>query len=269
MVGSGSGLNSGCTNIGCNAGSAWGDLRFCLLILRIIARAVCVCEKKRNFTQSTRTRDGTHHLPHGLFRSLRPHAAPGHRALRPRQGAGVEPLPPAALDPRQVRYRSGHRLGTADARRRGDRPVLQHGQSRALRPPRHHRRGAGFQGPLRLDPQHHRPPLRGRAHRRRVFPQKGVPPLRVLRHARHRLVGRALPGVPRDRPPGQPRIHLFGPAEPVADRSVALRPRAADHLAPGASQARGDHGLRRQPGLPHHRSVPDRGGGEISAFRTT
>ena len=97
---------------------------------------------------------------------------------------------------------------------------------------------------------------------RRVLHQQGFPQLRILRHAPHRLVGRAVSGFPRNHRARQPRLHLLGTAEQRPGQSVVLRPEADRRLDPVAPQARGDHGLRRQPGLPHHRGLPaDRGGG--------
>lgn len=95
-------------------------------------------------------------------------------------------------------------MGRADEGRRRDRAVLQHGQRRSVPRKRHHRHRAGFQEAFHDDPQHHRAAPPCRPHGRGVFPEKGVPQLRLLRDAGHRLLGRTLPGFPRDHRAGEP-----------------------------------------------------------------
>ena len=176
----------------------------------------------------------------------------------------------AVVDTRQVRHRGGGRMGRANEGRRRDRAVLQHGQRRSVPRKRHHRHRSGFQEAFHDDPQHHRAAPPCRPHGRGVFPEKGVPQLRLLRDAGHRLLGRTLPGFPRDRRTGKPRFHLLVTAQRRPERPVVLRHGAAHHMAAIAAQTGGHHGLRRQPGVPYHRGVPpDRGGGGIRVFRTT
>lgn len=202
--------------------------------------------------------------------SLRPQPAARHRPLCPRRRAGLEPLPAAAVDPRQVRHRGGHRPGQKDACRRRHRAVLQHGQRRAVRPQRHHHHRPGLQGALHDHSQHHRAPLPGRENGGRVLRQERIPPLRLLRHARRRLVRRAHAGIPRNGPCREPVVHLLGVVQEHAERPVGLRHEPAGDLAAVAAQTSGDHGLRRQPRLPHHRSLPaGRGGGVGCASPTT
>ena len=123
---------------------------------------------------------------------------------------------------RQVRHRGGGRMGRADEGRRRDRAVLQHGQRRSVPRKRHHRHRAGFQEAFHDDPQHHRAAPPCRPHGRGVFPEKGVPQLRLLRDAGHRLLGRTLPGFPRDHRAGEPRFHLLVAAQRSPERPVVL-----------------------------------------------
>lgn len=226
--------------------------------------------KKAIFTlEETQPDHGTRNFPDRFFRSLCPRTAARHGPLCARHGAGVEPLPAAVVDTRQVRHRGGGRMGRANEGRRRDRAVLQHGQRRSVPRKRHHRHRSGFQEAFHDDPQHHRAAPPCRPHGRGVFPEKGVPQLRLLRDAGHRLLGRTLPGFPRDRRTGKPRFHLLVTAQRRPERPVVLRHGAAHHMAAIAAQTGGHHGLRRQPGVPYHRGVPpDRGGG-IRVFRTT
>ena len=76
-----------------------------------------------------------------------------------------------------------------------------------------------------------------------VFPEKGVPQLRLLRDAGHRLLGRTLPGFPRDHRAGEPRFHLLVAAQRSPERPVVLRHGAAHHVAAIAAQTGGYHGL--------------------------
>ena len=228
--------------------------------------------KKAIFTlEETQPDHGTRNFPDRFFRSLCPRTAARHGPLCARHGAGVEPLPAAVVDTRQVRHRGGGRMGRANKGRRRDRAVLQHGQRRSVPRKRHHRHRSGFQEAFHDDPQHHRAAPPCRPHGRGVFPEKGVPQLRLLRDAGHRLLGRTLPGFPRDRRTGKPRFHLLVTAQRRPERPVVLRHGAAHHMAAIAAQTGGHHGLRRQPGVPYHRGVPpDRGGGGgIRVFRTT
>lgn len=103
----------------------------------------------------------------------------------------------------------------------------------------------------------------------RVLRQERIPPLRLLRHARRRLVRRAHAGFPRNGPCREPVVHLLGVVQEHAERPVGLRHEPAGDLAAVTAQTGGDHGLRRQPRLPHHRSLPAGRGGVGCASPTT
>ena len=214
-------------------------------------------------------RNGTYPLSDRLLGSLRAQSAARDRPLCPQCRAGVEPLPAAVVDPRQVRHRRRARAGRQDARRRRDRTVLQYGQCGVVCAEGHHHRRAGFRGALPEHTQHYRTAFPGRKDGGGVFPQEGIPALRVLRYARRRVVRRAVAGIPRDGACGEPRIQFFCPGQKLPERVVELRSRAVGGLAACVAETGRCHGLRRQPRLSYHRSLPAaRGGGKNCAFRT-
>ena len=209
----GTGRSLGYTNIREEKHPSCGYLRFYVLTSRRtfmsgtesgtglprrnFGRIPKVFEKKVIFTlEETQPDHGTRNFSDRFFRSLCPGTAARHGPLCARHGAGVEPVPAAAVDTRQIRDRGGGRMGRADESRRRDRAILQYGQRRLVPRKRHHRHRPGFQETLYDDPQHHRAAPSGRPHGRRVFPEKGVPQLRLLRNAGYRLFGRTLPGFP-------------------------------------------------------------------------
>ncbi|MFQ6940331.1 MAG: substrate-binding domain-containing protein [Alistipes finegoldii] len=85
----------------------------------------------------------------------------------------MEPVPPAAVDTRQIRHRSRRGVGRAHEGRRRDRPVLQHRQRRTVPQKRDHSHRTGLQETLHHHPQHHRTALFGGQDGRRVFSAKG------------------------------------------------------------------------------------------------